>query len=117
LLASACVHTNLSWKLQVWSPNFDVWNANCKVWISKSEVWSMKIPLDNYISWFKGIRQWYVTVYPFIFSRYNPKFPWKLYKEEINENIRLGKLSSVLLLQVHINTMPLLLLVILSDIL
>jgi hypothetical protein len=23
---------------------------------------------------------------------YNPKFPWKLYKEEINENIRLRKL-------------------------
>jgi hypothetical protein len=42
---------------------------------------------------------------------YNPKFPWKLYKEEINENIRLRKLPSVLLLQVHINTMPLLLLV------
>ena len=34
-----------------------------------------------------------------------------LYKEEINENIRLRKLRSVLLLQVHINTMPLLLLV------
>ena len=42
---------------------------------------------------------------------YNPKFPWKLFKEEINENIRLRKLPSVLLLQVHINTMPLLLLV------
>jgi hypothetical protein len=42
---------------------------------------------------------------------YNPKFPWKLYKEEINENIRLRKMPSVLLLQVHINTMPLLLLV------
>ena len=41
---------------------------------------------------------------------YNPNFPWKLYKEEINENIRLRKLPSVLLLQVHINIMPLLLL-------
>ena len=29
---------------------------------------------------------------------YNPNFPWKLYKEEINENIRLRKLLSVLLL-------------------
>jgi hypothetical protein len=31
---------------------------------------------------------------------YNPKFPWKLCKEEINENIRFRKLPSVLLLQV-----------------
>ena len=32
---------------------------------------------------------------------YNPRFPWKLYKEEINENIRLRKLPSIPLLLIN----------------